>query len=122
MSATVEWYFDLGSLGVVIPRYDFAWTDDLYFDPSDGIGVSPNQQGGFGNLPELTLGQPAYAIHNLRLSYRNADSNAEVSLWVRNLTDQRYKSYAFDATSFNAVILNFVGEPRSVGIDFALNF
>ena len=122
VSATVEWYFDLGSLGVVIPRYDFAWTDDLYFDPSDGIGVSPNQQGGFGNLPELTLGQPAYAIHNLRLSYRNADSNAEVSLWVRNLTDQRYKSYAFDATSFNAVILNFVGEPRSVGIDFALNF
>ncbi|MDE0883925.1 MAG: TonB-dependent receptor [Myxococcota bacterium] len=122
VSATVEWYFDLGSLGVVIPRYDFAWTDDLYFDPSNGIGVSPNSQGGFGNLPELTLGQPAYAIHNLRLSYRNADSNAEVSLWVRNLTDQRYKSYAFDATSFNAVILNFVGEPRSFGIDFALNF
>jgi outer membrane receptor protein involved in Fe transport len=122
ISATVEWYFDLGSLGVVIPRYDFAWTDDLYFDPSNGIGVAKNSQGGFGKLPELTLGQPAYAIHSLRLSYRNADSTAEVSLWGRNLTDQRYKSYAFDATAFNSVILNFVGEPRSFGIDFALNF
>ena len=122
VSATVEWYFDFGSLGIVIPRYDLAWTDDLFFDPSNGIGVSPNAEGGFGKLPELTLGQAAYALHNLRLSYRNAESTAEVSLWARNLTDQRYKNYGFDATSFRNVLLNFVGEPRSFGIDFALNF
>ena len=122
VSATVEWYFDFGSLGVVIPRYDLAWTDDIFFDPSNGIGVAPNREGGFGKLPKLSLGQPAYALHNIRLSYRNADSTAEVSLWGRNLTDQRYKNYAFDATSFKNVILNFAGEPRSFGIDFALNF
>ncbi len=118
----MEWYFDFGSLGIVIPRYDLAWTDDIFFDPSNGIGVAPNREGGFGKLPKLSLGQPAYALHNIRLSYRNADSTAEVSLWGRNLTDQRYKNYAFDATSFKNVILNFAGEPRSFGIDFALNF
>jgi iron complex outermembrane receptor protein len=122
VSGTVEWQFDFGSLGTFIPRYDFAWTDDLYFDPSNGIGVSKNRQGGFGNLPKLTLGQAAYMIHNIRLSYRNPTSTAEVSLWVRNLTDERYKNYGFDATTFRNVILNFVGEPRSFGIDLALHF
>jgi len=116
-SGTVEWPMDFGMYGSVIPRYDFAWTDDIFFDPSDGVGVSRS-----GPLPELTLGQPAYTVHNLRLTYRNADSTAEIALWVRNLTDKRYRSYAFDASTFSNIILNFVGEPRSMGVDVSLRF
>ena len=116
-SGTVEWPMDFGSYGSVVPRYDFAWTDDLFFDPSDGVGVSRT-----GPLPELALGQPAYMVHNLRLTYRNPESTVEVAFWVRNLTDQRYRSYAFDASTFSNIILNFVGEPRSMGVDLALRF
>jgi len=61
-------------------------------------------------------------IHNLRLTYRNPESTVEVAFWVRNLTDQRYRSYAFDASTFSNLILNFVGEPRSMGVDLALRF
>jgi len=117
VSATVDWAFDLDGLGTIIPRYDLAWTDDLFFDPSNGVGVNQS-----GPLPKLALGQPAYALHNLRLSYLNPEGTAEVSLWVRNLTDVRYRDYAFDATTFSSLILNFVGEPRSMGIDFSLRF
>ena len=42
---------------------------------------------------------------------------AEVRIWGRNITDTRYKEYAFDATAFRNVIVNFVGDPRSVGFD-----
>ena len=75
-----------------------------------------------GPLPELALGQSSYLLHNLRLSYRNLEGTAEVALWARNLTDVRYRDYAFDATAFSSLILNFVGEPRSMGIDFTLHF
>ena len=117
VSGTVEWPMDFGSYGSVVPRYDFAWTDDLFFDPSDGVGVSRT-----GPLPELALGQPAYMIHNLRLTYRNPESTLEVAFWVRNLTDQRYRTYSFDASTFANLIPNFVGEPRSMGVDLALRF
>ncbi len=117
LSATVEWAFELDGLGTLTPRYDLAWTDDLFFDPSNGVGVNRT-----GPLPELALGQSSYLLHNLRLSYRNLEGTAEVALWARNLTDVRYRDYAFDATAFSSLILNFVGEPRSMGIDFTLHF
>jgi iron complex outermembrane receptor protein len=117
VSGTVEWPMDFGSYGSVIPRYDFAWTDDLFFDPSNGVGVSRA-----GPLPDLALGQPAYILHSLRLTYRNPESTVEIAFWVRNIADRRYRSYAFDASTFSKLILNFVGEPRSMGVDLALRF
>ena len=41
---------------------------------------------------------------------------------MRNLTDVRYKTSAFDASVFADVVLNFVGPPRTGGFDVTLNF
>jgi len=68
------------------------------------------------------VGQPAFWLHNLRLSYRTPAGNMEFSAWVRNLTDERYKTYAFDASFFSKVVLNFMGEPRTVGLDFSVHW
>jgi iron complex outermembrane receptor protein len=116
LSGAAEWTFDLGRWGAVIPRYDFAWSDDIFFDPTDGVGS------GVTPLPELTIGQPAFWLHNLRLGYRTPEGNVEIGVWVRNLEDTRYKTYGFDASKFSRVIINFVGPPRTVGLDFSVNF
>jgi len=118
ISATAEWEWDLGSWGALVPRYDLQWTTDVYFDPSDGRGGTNVY--GVQYSPQDTVGQPGYALHNLQLLYRLPSGMAEVRIWGRNITDTRYKEYAFDATAFRSVIVNFVGEPRSVGFD--LNF
>ena len=48
--------------------------------------------------------------------------NMEIAAWVRNLTDERYKTYAFDASFFSKVVINFVGEPRTIGLDLSINW
>ena len=120
ISATAEWEFDLGSWGSVVPRYDLQWTTDIFFDPTDGRGGS-DAEGEYYN-PAFTVGQPGYALHNFQILYRLPNGMAEARIWGRNITDTRYKNYAFDATVFRNVIVNFVGEPRTVGFDLSFAF
>jgi outer membrane receptor protein involved in Fe transport len=104
----------------LIPRYDFSWTDDVFFDPSEGFGAPNNQGATF--LPEFAIGQKAYWLHNVRLSYRSPGSNIEVAGWVRNLTDEVYKTLAFDASVSAGLVGNFVGDPRTYGVSVAVAF
>jgi len=120
LSGSAEWVFDFGRWGQVVPRYDFAWTDETFFDASNGRG-SLNADGTARN-PDLAVGQPAYVIHNLRLTYRAPSGNMEVAGWVRNLEDTAYKTFAFDASQFQNVLINFVGNPRTVGADITFNW
>ena len=48
--------------------------------------------------------------------------NVEVAVFCRNLEDTVYKNFAFDATNFSQVVLNFVGTPRTVGADVIITF
>jgi outer membrane receptor protein involved in Fe transport len=119
-SLAAEWTLDLGRWGALIPRYDFAWTDDIFFDPSEGLG-SPNEFGEFA-LPEYTTGQRAYWLHGVRLAYRTPAGNIEIAFWVRNLTDKVYKTFAFDASTFSNIVVNFVGEPRTYGGSISISW
>ena len=121
LSGAAEWTFDFGRWGAVIPRYDFAWSDDIFFDPSAGKGVGTAAN--FNPVyPDYAIGQPAFWLHNLRLGYRTPEGNVEIGVWVRNLEDTRYKTYGFDAGQFSKVVINFVGPPRTIGLDFSVNF
>jgi outer membrane receptor protein involved in Fe transport len=119
-SLTADWPFDLGRWGILTPRYDLAWTDDVFFDGSGGFG-SLDINGDPVN-PAFATGQPAYALHSIRISYSDTASTFELAFWIRNLTDQRFKTYSFDATFINKVVLNFVGEPRTLGVDLTVRF
>jgi iron complex outermembrane receptor protein len=115
LSGAAEWPFDLGRWGTIVPRYDFAWSDAIFFDPTEGRG-SPDFRGET-DKPEYAVGQAPYWLHNLRLAYRTPAGNMEIAAWCRNLLDERYKVYAFDASFFAGVVVNFVGEPRTIGLD-----
>jgi iron complex outermembrane receptor protein len=122
VSGSAEWRFDFGRYGSLAPRYDFSWTDDVFFDPTEGRGVRKPPGTQFPVLPEYSTGQAGYALHNLRLTYRSPDGNFEIAGWVRNVSDQRYKTFAFSAANFASVVINFVGDPRTAGVDLTFSF
>jgi iron complex outermembrane receptor protein len=117
-SFAAEWTVDLGRWGALIPRYDFAWSDDIFFDPSEGLG-SLNAKGETV-LPEYAVGQRAFWLHNAQLAYRTPEGNIELTGWVRNFMDKTYKTFAFDASTFSDVVINFVGEPRTYGVSVSV--
>jgi iron complex outermembrane receptor protein len=120
LSLGAEWSFPLGSFGTITPRYDGAWSDDIFFDATEGRG-SVNVEG-TTVLPDFAIGQPAFWLHNLSLQYSTPKANVELTAWVRNLTDEVYKTFAFDAVNFGNVVVNYVGEPRTYGLSLSFYF
>ncbi|MGH0030248.1 MAG: TonB-dependent receptor [Myxococcota bacterium] len=122
VSLTAEQTFPLGRFGSLTARWDGAWTDDTYYDATEGRGF-PNFQGD-QFLPENTIGQKAYWLHNVRVGYRTPDGSIELAGWVRNLTDQVYKTFAFDASALpaNKTTVYAVGEPRTYGMTLTAFF
>jgi iron complex outermembrane recepter protein len=120
VSGTVEWTFDFGRYGSLIPRYDINWTADAFFDPNEGHGsVDPT---GRNELPDYAIGQSQFFLHNVRLAYRTPTGNVELAGWCRNVGDQTYKNFAFDASRFTGIVINFPGEPRTIGADLTFTF
>ena len=113
VSLTAQQTFPLGRYGAVTARYDGAWTDTVYFDPTEGRGLENDDQQLF--LPENTIGQEAYWLHNLLFIYQPPVGNFTIEAFVRNVTDEVYKSFAFDATVFQQTTIYFTGEPRMFG-------
>jgi iron complex outermembrane receptor protein len=119
-SGTAEWTFDLGRYGFIIPRYDINWTHDVAYDANNGHGsVDPT---GRPALRDFAIGQKAYYLHNVRLAYRTPSGNVEIAGWVRNVEDTVYKNFAFDASRFTGITINFPGEPRTLGVDVIVTF
>ena len=120
VSITGEQTIQLGRYGAITGRYDGVWTDDTFYDATGGKGVPNIQNQQF--LPEGTIAQNAYWLHNLRLSWRAPGGRVEVAGWIRNLEDQAYKTFAFDASTFQQTTIYFVGDPRTYGVTLIVNF
>jgi iron complex outermembrane receptor protein len=120
LSGSVEWELQVGRLGSIIPRYDMSYTDDVYYDADEGRGGVNSR--GENLLPDFTTGQRGYWLHNVRMTYRPLNSNLEIAGWVRNLTDQRYKNFSFDASQFSNLVITLVGDPRTFGVDMRITF
>ncbi len=121
LSASANYTFDLGRYGELVPNYEVNWSDEVYFDPSEGRGVPSfvtNQQ----TMPRSTIGERPLLLQNARLTYRMPGGGVEISGWVRNLTDEVYKTFAFDASSAAGFVGNFVGEPRTYGLSVKASF
>lgn len=111
---------DLGRFGILTLRYNGAWTDDVFFDASEGTGVVDAQ--GRDVLSPYTIGQKAYWLHGAGLEWRPYDSGPRVAGWVRNLTDQEYKTFSLDASTFQQTTIHFVGLPRTYGVTFSFEW
>ena len=113
VSLGAEWEFQMGKFGDVTPRYDGSWSADVNFGPNGGRGSIDGT--GQPRLPENAIGQRALWLHNVSFRYRPPISNVEIVGWVRNVTDETYKTFAFDGSFFANLTVNWVGEPRTYG-------
>jgi iron complex outermembrane recepter protein len=86
---------------------------------------------GFGDpryTPEYVrdhvVSQPSYALLNLRADWKNIlGSNATVSLFVRNVTDEVYATGAIPTfITFLGIATRSYGEPRTVGAQVSYQF
>lgn len=118
VTMSAEYTFDMYRLGELIPRYDISWTDDIFFDQSEGLGAPGGTEGNL--FPDFTIGQKAVALHNIRLTYRPPSGNVEIAGWVRNLTNELYKTTAFDASQGVRLVGNFLGLPRTYGLSISI--
>lgn len=119
-SLTAEQMVPIGRYGSLTARYDGAWTDDTFYDATEGRGLPNREDQEF--LPGNTIGQKAFWLHNLRLGYRTPDGRIELAGWVRNLTNEPYKTFAFDGTTFQNITIAFVGDPRTYGVTLTIDF
>ncbi len=90
--------------GNISVQLDGAFYDDHYLEVSNGGG---------------TL-QKAYGSHNARASWWAMDEQLRVSAWVRNYTDQEYKSYALDLGILGATAT--YAPPRMYGVTVGYHF
>jgi iron complex outermembrane receptor protein len=120
VSMTAQQTLPLGRWGTLTPRYDGAWTDTTFFDPTEGRGIPGIQN--VPILPDNTIGQRAYWLHNLRLAYTTPNGRIEVAGWVRNIEDKVYKNFAFDVSTFQGTTIHFLGDPRTYGVSVSLTF
>ncbi len=120
VSLTAEQMLPLGRFGSLTARYDGVWTDTTFFDATEGRGI-PNVQN-IEFLPKETIAQPAFWLHNLRLSYRVPGGQVELAAWVRNLLDTPYKTFGFDGSTFSNTTIFFVGDPRTFGGTLNVSF
>jgi len=120
VSLTAEQTFPLGGYGSFTLRYDGVWTDTTFYDASAGKGLGDDEGEFF--LPEDTVAQKAFWLHNLRGTWRAPNGSFGISGWVRNLEDEPYKTFAFDGSNFQATTIYFVGDPRTYGVSLDVTF
>ena len=120
VSVTAEQTVPLGRYGSLTARYDGAWTDTTYYDGTEGRGIPNSDNELF--LPEDTIAQKAFWLHNLRLGYLTPDGSIELAAFVRNLLNEKYDSYSFDGSTFQGTTIHFVGDPRTYGGTLTVSF
>ena len=120
VSLTAQQEIELGRYGFLTLRYDGIWTDKTFFDQTKGTGIG--NLFGESFLPDNTIGQEAFWLHNLRVSWRSVNDRIGLAGWIRNIENKRFKTFAFDASNFQNTTIFFVGDPRTYGLSVSLKF
>ncbi|MGA0129116.1 MAG: TonB-dependent receptor [Burkholderiales bacterium] len=87
------------SMGAVAIQLDGNWKDDHKFN----LSYTP------------VIEEKAYGVANASISLTSADERWSARLFVRNLTDEEYRSYAFDSSGYFGSIEDVPGLERWVG-------
>jgi len=97
-----DWSFGSGRFADAFSlNASYYWQDKLYWQPSN----------------ENT--EDAYSLINARLSYEQPGSNWMASVWIKNLTDELYRT---NIIPFFGEEVSQYGAPQTYGVDFRINF
>ena len=102
----IDWDIVNASWGSLAARVDGSHAAKRYFDLQNRASTT----------------QKAYGLLNARLGWKNANGKAGVDVWVRNMTNTFYAHDRIDVSSGFGFVYNRIGEPRTYGATFQLNF
>ena len=105
-NASIDWTFLESEMGSFSLYLDGVYSSDQYFD-------APNTE---------RLEQEGYDLMNGRLSFKSSEEKYTLSLWVRNIADKEYYSYAFDNLAYFNFDYNQRGLPRMFGAEATVSF
>ncbi|MFK7898125.1 MAG: TonB-dependent receptor [Myxococcota bacterium] len=120
VTGSIKYDFELGTMGRLTPRWDYTYTDEIFFDPSNGQGAPSNLGELF--LPANTIGQRGLFLQNARLTYSTSNDMLQAAFWIRNLTNEVYKEVSFDASATAGLVGSLVGLPRTYGLSAKFKF
>ncbi len=101
-NAGIDWSFGSGRFADALSlNVNYYWQDELYWQPA--------------NLNT----EDAYSLINARLSYQQPGSNWMVSTWIKNVTDELYRT---NIIPFFGEEVSQYGAPQTYGVDFRVNF
>jgi iron complex outermembrane receptor protein len=96
----------LGDAGMLSARLDLSYSDDVYYS----------------NFQDSVIGQDSFTLTNARLAWLTGNERLELALWAKNLTNEEYRTYAFDLRPDFGFVQYMRGAPRTVGVDVRVNF
>ena len=105
-STGVQYTFFLPQASSLAVRADYNWRDSVYYGATNNPG---EYQGSFGLL-------------NLRSTWTASDSRLDISVYGRNVTDERYFSNGQDVTGPLGVSFAGVGATREYGLEAGYRF
>lgn len=98
LSALARYEWELPGAGSIALQGTVIYNSEHYFDA-------------FNSPSHL---EPAYTLVNARLSWYSENDRWSVSIFAKNLTDQIYRTYAFDL-AFLGFATDVYGKPRWIG-------
>jgi iron complex outermembrane receptor protein len=113
---------------VLAPEVSFNGMARYTWDLAGGASIAAQLDGSysssvyFDNLNSPALEEGSYFKANTRLSWLSSDGAWEAAAWVRNLTDEEYRIYAFDLTGDLGYVQDTYNAPRTYGVTVGMNF
>ena len=68
------------------------------------------------------LAQGAYSLFDAAITWNSADDHWRIILGGKNLTDEEYRTHAFDLSAFPGVELGYYNPPRTYSITAPYKF
>jgi iron complex outermembrane receptor protein len=66
--------------------------------------------------------EAGYTVTNARIGYTSAGGRWDVALFGNNLTNEKYRVYAFDSSLFAGVVAGVYAKPRTWGVTLSYHF
>lgn len=68
------------------------------------------------------LAQKGYAVYNAAVMFVSHDDTWRVMIGGKNLTDEEYRTHAFDLSAFPGVLLGYYNAPRTYSLSVTYNY
>jgi iron complex outermembrane receptor protein len=76
----------------------------------------------FNTVNHPALIGDSYTIANARITYTSSDDRWNMAIWIKNLTEEEYTSFAFDFSGSDGTTPGYINSPRWAGITASFNF